>query len=147
MKRTSQARYATVRKRRGQGLIEVIVGLVFLVAMALAILDLGVFVMGGDICGGLAKQAARAAGNAGTPAEATIAVANIFSQFKPSAMYQNLSLTMTQYDNTTTGIVTVVCNVTIVLPVSVPLLGIGPSYAIKTQATEPIVGIAPAPQT
>jgi hypothetical protein len=137
----------TQRLAKGQGLIEVCVGAIFLVMIGLAILDLGTFVMGGDVCGSLAKQAARAAGNAGTPAEAQQAVQSVQGQFKPSNVYQNLSLTMTNFDNTTTGLATVVGQVTIVLPVSVPFLQIGPSYTIKTQATEPIVGIPPADQT
>ena len=104
--------------------------------------------MGGDICGGLAKQAARAGANAPDPANAAIAVANIGTQFKPSAMYKNVVLTMVEYDTgNASGICSVVCNVTIVLPVAVPLLGVGPEYQIKVQATEPIVGIAPPPQT
>jgi hypothetical protein len=131
----------------GQGLVEVCVGAIFLVAIGLAILDLGTFVMGGDVCGTLSKQAARAAGNAASPTEAQLAVASVQSTFKPTSVYQNLSLTMTNFDNTTTGAATVVGQVTVILPVSIPLLQIGPSYTIKTQATEPIVGIAPAPQT
>lgn len=132
---------------RGQGLIEVCVGAIFLVIIGLAILDLGVFVMGGDVCGGLAKQAARAAGNAADPTEAANAVADVASKFQPSNVYKNLVLTMVKFDNTTTGAVTVTCSVTIVLPVSIPLIGVGPQYLITTQATEPIVGIAPPPQT
>jgi hypothetical protein len=135
------------RFAKGQGLVEVCIGAIFLVTIGLAMLDLGTFVMGGDVCGNLAKQAARAAGNASSPTEAIQAVQSVQSQFKPTNVYQNLSLTMTNFDNTTTGLATVVGQVTIILPVSVPFLQIGPSYTIKTQATEPIVGIAPAPQT
>jgi hypothetical protein len=134
-------------RAKGQGLVEVCIGAIFLVAIGLAILDLGTFVMGGDVCGTLSKQAARAAGNAASPSEAQQAVASVQSTFKPSNVYKNLSLTMTNFDNTTTGVATVVGQVTVILPVSIPLLQIGPSYTIKTQATEPIVGIAPAPQT
>jgi hypothetical protein len=137
----------TKRRKRGQGLVEVCVGIIFLVVMALAILDLGVFVMGGDICGGLAKQAARAAGNATDQTSATTAMNSVGTNFKASSMYKNMSLAMTRYDNTTNGIVTVVCTVTIVIPVAVPILGISSEYQIKTQASEPIVGIAPANPT
>ncbi|HEY9754109.1 MAG TPA: hypothetical protein V6C97_02985 [Oculatellaceae cyanobacterium] len=143
----SSSKIELKRRKRGQGLIEVCVGIIFLVIMALAILDLGVFVMGGDICGGVAKQAARAAGNATDQPTAAAAVTNVGTQFKASSMYKNLSLAMTRYDNSTNGIVSVVCTVTIVLPVAVPILGIGPEYQIKTQASEPIVGIAPANPT
>ena len=142
-----QLRPRSTHRANGQGLVEVCVGAIFLVAIGLAILDLGIFVMGGDVCGTLSKQAARAAGNAATPAEAQLAVASVQTTFHPSNVYQNLSLTMTNFDNTTTGAATVVGQVTVILPVSIPLLQIGPSYVIKTQATEPIVGIAPAPQT
>lgn len=135
------------RRKNGQGLVEVCVGAVFLVVIGLAILDLGTFVLGGDVCSNLAKQAARAAGNAASAAEAQQAVQNVHEQFKASNVFRDLSLTMTNFDNTTTGLTTVAGRLTIVLPVAVPLLQIGPAYTIQTQATEPIVGIAPAPQT
>jgi hypothetical protein len=64
------------------------------------------------------------------------------SHFNASATFSGLTLVLSQYDGTPTGIATVQSAVTIVLPVPVPLLNVGPSMGVKSQATETIVGIA-----
>ena len=72
------------RGPRGQSIIEVLVGSIVLVPIVLAIIDLAVVYIGGDICNGLAKQAARAAANASDLAEATTAVADGGTRFNKS---------------------------------------------------------------
>ncbi|CAN5293798.1 hypothetical protein BH11CYA1_BH11CYA1_48160 [soil metagenome] len=131
------------RNRRAQSIIEVLVGSIVLVPIVLAIIDLAVVYIGGDICNDLAKQAARAAANASDITEATTAVADVQTNFNKSATYENLTLNLVQYDGTHDGLANVRCTVTIVLPVPIPFLSLGPKMTINTQASEAIVGIAP----
>ncbi len=136
-------REKTIRRKRGQSLIEILVGSIVLVPLVLAIIDLAVVIMGGDICHELAKQAARAAANSATVGEATTAVADVETNFVKSSTYQSLVLKLQKYDGTHDGIASVLCTVTILLPVPIPFLKVGPTFSIETQASEPIVGIAP----
>lgn len=131
------------RRRRGQSLIEVMVGGLILVPLVLAVIDMSVVAIGGELVGRLCKEGARAAANASNAAGANSAVADVASTFQPSGSFQGMNLTITNYDGTYDGRVTVVCNVTVVLPVSVPLLGIGPTVPVASQFSEAIVGIAP----
>jgi hypothetical protein len=138
-------RKALSRHPRGQSIVEVMVGSIVLVPIILAILDLAVVVIGGNICNDLSKQAARAAANASQASDAAASVLDIQNNFHASGTYKNLTLKLDRYDGTPDGSTTVVCSVTIVLPVPVPFLGVAPTMDIKTQATEAIVGIAPPP--
>ena len=131
------------RGPRGQSLIEILVGSIVLVPLVLAIIDLAVVIMGGDICHELSKQAARAAANTSSLAEATTAVADVQANFVKSPTYQVLVLKLQKYDGTHDGIASVICNVSILLPVPIPFLKVGPTFSVETQASEPIVGIAP----
>lgn len=130
------------RSRRGQSIVEVVVGGLILVPVVLALIDLAVVVLGGEICNDLAKQAARSAANAASRTEALAAVADVQSHFLASGTYSGLSLNLSQYDGTPTGIATVQSSVIINLPVPVPFLHVGPNMGVKSQATETIVGIA-----
>jgi hypothetical protein len=134
-----------LRTGRGQSLIETVVGGVILVPIVLAIIDLAVVVLGGEICNDLAKQAARAAANAGDRVEAVTAVADVQNHFVASSTYTGMILSLSRYDGTPDGLASVQGGVTINLPVPVPFLNIGPSMGVKSQATEAIVGIAPPP--
>ena len=62
---------STSRKRSGQSITEVLIGGMILVPIVLAIIDLAVVVMGGELVNDLAKQAARGAANAKDNGEAT----------------------------------------------------------------------------
>jgi len=130
------------RKGFGQGIAETLAGAIILIPIVLSCIDLAVLVFSGEICSDLAKQAARAAANAPGSAPAQAAVTNIQTNYKSTVTLKSMKLTMVKYDNTSDGVVTVSCAVTIILPVSIPFLGVGPDVPIQTQHTEPIVGIA-----
>jgi len=134
---------STSRKRSGQSITEVLIGGMILVPIVLAITDLAVVVMGGELVNDLAKQAARGAANAKDNGEAATAVADVQTTFTKSPTYKNLVLKLDKYDGTYDGQTTVQASVTVVLPVPIPFLNVGPEMALKTQATESIVGIAP----
>lgn len=138
---------ALVRRRRskaaGQSILEVLLGCLVLVPIALAIIDLAVVVIGGEIVSDLAKQAARAAGNSPTMAEATTAVADVQTQFSKSPTYQNLALKLARYDGTYDGQVTVTSSVTVLLPVPIPFLHVGPTIDLNAQASDAIVSLPP----
>ena len=131
------------RRQKGQSLIEVLIGGLILIPIALAVIDLSVLVIGGQICNDLAKQASRAASIASSSAGATAAIADVQSKFQTSSTFQSLSLKMLKYDATSDGIVSVGCSVTVVLPISIPVFNVGPNVPIQTQHTTPIVGISP----
>ncbi len=132
------------RSRQGQSLTELAVGGLVLIPIALAAIDLTVLVLGGQISNDLAKQATRAASLASSQMAANSAVASVQQNFQPSSIFKSLSVKMLQFDNTPDGVVSVGCSVTVVLPVSIPFLNIGPYVPIQTQHTEPIVGISPS---
>ena len=90
------------RNGRGQSITEVIIGGMVLVPVVLAIIDLAVVVIGGEIVNDLAKQAARAA-SSGDPvtanqrAQAIVARANQ----QGSSMLSNFTLTGTTFNPAT----------------------------------------------
>lgn len=151
VKMVSKRKSAVGQSRRrgtrasGQSILEVLLGCLVLVPIALAIIDLAVVVIGGEIVSDLAKQAARAAGNSPSMAEATTAVADVQSQFSKSPTYQNLSLKLTRYDGTYDGQTTVVAAVTVLLPVPIPFLRVGPTIDLNAQASDAIVSLPPPP--
>ena len=126
----------------GQGIAETLAGAIILIPIVLSCIDLAVLVFSGEICSDLAKQAARAAANAPGSAPAQAAVTNIQTNFHSPVTLKSMQLSIVKYDNTSDGVVTVSCSVIIILPVSIPFLGVGPNVPIQTQHTEPIVGIA-----
>ena len=138
-----QRRTARAKNNKGQSIIEVVVGGVILVPIVLAIIDMAVVVLGGEICNDLAKQAARAAANTANKVDALAAVLDVQNHFAASNTYSGLYLTLSQYDGTYDGLATVQGGVTITLPVPVPFFNVGPNMGVKSQATEAIVGIPP----
>lgn len=126
------------RGHRAQSIIEVLVGIMVLVPIALALLDLGCVVIAGNIAGNLAKQAARAAGSSTSQALANAALQDTLKQFPASPIIKNPQLQLTTYD-TTTAIVTVKANVDVGLPVPLPFINGGGPVKIQTQASEPLV--------
>lgn len=128
---------------KGQSIIEVMVGGFILIPLLLAIIDVSVVAIGGELVNRLSKEAARAAANCSNKTLADAAVVDIKNTFQPSSTFKNLNIAITDYVGTADGQLTVVCDVTVVLPVSVPLLKVGPTIPVKTQFTEAIVGIAP----
>jgi len=133
------------KQLNGQALIEMVAGSVVLIPITLALVDLAMLAIGGNVCAELAKQAARAAANTSSASDAAAAVELVGSKFPESRTFNNLSLTVTRYDNSADGVTTVVCSVTVLLPVAVPMLNVGPLIPISIQASQPIVGIAPPP--
>lgn len=133
-----------------QSLVEAVVGLIILVVIVLAILDISVLIMAGTISDNLAKQAARAAANTTDSASANKAVQDAQKQFPASGTYKSATLTLVGFNpqKPTTnynymGSVTVQAKVTVQLPVPIPLLNVGPTIDISANQTEPIVAVPP----
>lgn len=138
------------RTAKAQSLVETVAGLVVLVPVVLALLDIGVLVIAGTISNNLAKQAARAAANTTDEKAADLAVQDAAKQFPASSTFTNAKLSIRDYDPQKgskaynyMGSVTVDATVTVVLPVPVPMFNVGPSVNISTQSTEPIVAVPP----
>ena len=138
IKRSSNHR----RAFKGQCLVETLVGAMIIVPLLMACLDLSVLVIGGQICNDLSKQAARSASLATSSQDAQTAVQNVQRTHPSNETFQGLSLSLSEYDGTPDGLVSVTCGVDVRLPVPVPFLGVPASFAIQTQHTEPIVGIS-----
>ncbi|GEM_PF-559531 len=142
---------------KAQSLVETVAGLCILVPVLLALLDIGVVMIAGTIANNLAKQAARAAANVvqTNSTAANNAVQEVQKRFPPSSMFPKATLTLQGYDAskppTNYGYgsnITVIADVTVNLPVPIPMLNVGPTVDIKTQSTEPVLmstqGITPA---
>jgi len=132
------------RSFKGQCVIELVLCGLVLVPVALGLVDLSVLIIGGQLSGDLAKQAARAASVAASLNAAQAAVAAVQTNYHASNTFQSLNLQLLRFDNTAAGIVSVSCSVSVVLPASIPMLNIGPNVSIQTQHSEPIVGIVPS---
>ncbi|MDP3508254.1 MAG: hypothetical protein Q8T09_09715 [Candidatus Melainabacteria bacterium] len=141
----------TVRNRRkqkhGSSLIETVVGCIFIVTIALFLLDVASIVICQTQNDALAKHCARAASNYENYALALPAVNDVVNQFVASGggskicQYQGKDL---QYPNGAAQVL-VVTRVTCNFPVPIPF---GPSSMVfSAEATEPVVAdvVAPIP--
>lgn len=147
--RTTGARLRS--SARAQSLVEAVAGIMIMVPLALALLDLSVYVIGGNICNNLAKEAARAAANSGTRGDAVNSLTQTKKLFAASTMYPNIDLQLSRYDQGAGGAAqyggqtTVVAVVTVKMPVAVPLLGVPNTMQIQTQSSEPLLAAIPTP--
>ncbi|MBX9573990.1 MAG: hypothetical protein K2X77_34155 [Candidatus Obscuribacterales bacterium] len=80
------------RRSRGQSLVEVLVGSMVLIPIALFGIDLCVIVLANTANDSLAKTAARAAANQGSRQEANAAASKCVDQFKKSSLIVDVQL-------------------------------------------------------
>src|SRR5271170_6275427 len=85
-------KFNRAKNQRGQELIEVVGGMIFLIPVLLAMLDLAVYILGQQMADKYTKAAARAAANQGTAANATSAAQNALSNFGKSGFITSMTL-------------------------------------------------------
>lgn len=133
------------RGKHGSSLIETVVGCIFIVTIALFLLDVASIVICQTQNDALAKHCARAASNYATYALALPAVDDVVTQFQASGggskicLFQSRTL---QYPAGSAQVL-VVTRVTCNFPVPIPF---GPSSMVfSAEATEPVVADVVAP--
>lgn len=125
------------RRNRGTSIIEVLIGSIFFVPIALFALNLVTIVMTTQINDHLAKDAARAAANQVSQAEAKDAALKTLSQFQTSSVVQKVSMEEIAYDSSSNGQVQVRTSIEVRFPVPFPGFE---SRKFVAQSVEPIVG-------
>ena len=93
---------------KGQSIIEVMVGGFILIPLLLAIIDVSVVAIGGELVNRLSKEAARAAANCSNKTLADAAVVDIKNTFQPSSTFKNLNIAITDYVGTADGQLTAI---------------------------------------
>lgn len=136
-----------MNRRRGQSIIETVVGIIFLIPIVLFLLDVSVLVMAQTANDNLAKSMARAAASAtsstglGTSAAGSSAANRVLNAFTTSSIITTKTRTDFDY-NANTGNVTVGTRITVIPPVQFPGFS---SFQFVARATEPIVALPPPP--
>lgn len=109
------------RRNKGQSLVEVMVGLIILVPIGLAALDLVVFTQATQANEQLAETAARAAASAGSQSGAQQNAQDVMQRFQPSSIMPSAEISSVQF-NTGTQMVTVTTTMQVQVPVPMPFL-------------------------
>ena len=129
------------RKKRGQSMIEVMIGLVVIIPIGLAAVDIVTLTNASQNNEELCETASRAAATKGDQQGATKAVQEIIDRVQLNSVIQQVSIQNVTYD-LGTGKVTVGLVMTVKVPVPFPYLNTVDCQAISAQ---PIVS-TPAPQ-
>jgi Flp pilus assembly protein TadG len=135
--RTNSA--TTKQEFRGQSILEVAVGMLILIPIVLAILDLVVLVLGQEANNDLAKRAARAASHYATDGQARTAADQVINSFQSSKILTNPTKAGFQYN--VNGNVVVETSLQVNLPVPVPFTKNLNNQVMRARATEPIVSL------
>jgi len=124
-----------LKRKRGQALIETIVGLFIFVPVVLFLIDVIALVMAQTANDALAKDCARAAAEEVDQAQAQTACNQVKVNFSSPVLRIN-TVNVTAYSDET---VTVVTNATFTFPVAIPMFGVS-TQEFGATATEPVVG-------
>ncbi|MBI2812117.1 MAG: hypothetical protein HYX67_14975, partial [Candidatus Melainabacteria bacterium] len=97
----------TRSNRKGQSIVETVVGIIFMIPIVLFLFDVGVLVLANTANDNLAKQAARAAASAvdpgtnqGTLVAAESAAQNIVNKFQTSGFIDKVQFSYFYYNGT-----------------------------------------------
>jgi Flp pilus assembly protein TadG len=140
----------TVKKRKfgrrsGSSLIETTAGLLVLLPIVLFLVDIVALVLVQTANDSLAKQAARAAAEKADAVTAQTEAQNVVNNYPSSKLLVNPQMVVFTYTNdpvTAVSQVYVRTQVTCMLPIAVPLVGVG-QVNFLAEATEPIVAVLP----
>ncbi len=123
------------RRKKGQALIETIVGLFIFVPVVLFLIDVIAMVMAQTANDALAKDCARAAAEEVDQAAAQTTVDQVKVNFSSPVLKINTAKVLSYSDET----VTVQTNATFTFPVQIPVVGVS-TQIFTADATEPVVG-------
>jgi len=124
------------RKRNGDALIEVLLGALILVPIALGIIDISFLAIANTANDNLARNAARAAANQQKDAAAEDAASKVVDAFPTSNIIPNVTLVSTNF--VAAQQVSVKTMLSVKMPVSFP--GFNPDVQFVAQHTEACVG-------
>ena len=145
------------KSQRGQEMAEVVGGLILLIPILLAMLDLAVYVLGNQVADKYTKAAARAAANTGNSTDASTAANAALGSAPKSGFITSVAVTSCTYNaipvNACTGVactaagsVTVQLATTMQLPVPIPWAPTGwNNPIITTSDTEAVVSMPTQP--
>jgi Tfp pilus assembly protein PilV len=126
------------RKRNGDALVEVLLGAMILVPIALGIIDISFLAIANTANDNLARNAARAAANQQQPATADDAATKVVDAFPISSIIPNVTL-VEPIAFAASQNVTVKTIISVKMPVSFP--GFDPDVKFVAQHTEACVGL------
>lgn len=124
-----------MRRNKGSGLAEAAVAALFLIPLALGILDIIFIVLANNINDTACKNAARAAANQTNPSLATDAAKKSLSSFQPSQIIPSLQLISVDIPQDYSS---VACKTQIIVKLPVPVPGFS-QVTFLANAVEPIV--------
>lgn len=136
------------RRSSAQSIVELVVGLIFLVPICLFLVDMSALILCNTVNDDLAKRACHAAGAEATAADSRAVVDQIVTRFDQQAGKTGLTskpkVKVFRYDEASApGQVVVGIETTIKLPFPVPFFPDLQSKTFDAQAVEPIVAKPP----
>ena len=144
--RRLKARHRKRKTGHGSSLVETVVGCIFIVIIALFLVDVASIVICQTQNDALAKHCARAASNFDTKPKAQQAINDVVAQFQASNGGSKICVYLGNTLDYQAAQVLVITSVECNFPVPIPL--VGASYmTFRSEATEPIVAdvVAPIP--
>lgn len=124
--------------RKGQSIIEVVVGIILIVIALLALADLVVVVQAGMINGDLAARAARAAANQEDSASATSVAEDVANKFATSTIISGVDEIKVTLNSPANGQLTVDSTIKVNVPFPIPGLNLNP-VTLTTQSVGPML--------
>lgn len=124
--------------RKGQSIVEVVVGIILIVIALLALADLVVIVQAGIINGDLAARAARAAANQEDSASATSVAEDVANKFATSTIISSVDDIKVTLNSPANGQLTVDSAIKVNVPFPIPGLNLNP-VTLRTQSVGPML--------
>ncbi|MBX9879543.1 MAG: hypothetical protein K2Y22_13865 [Candidatus Obscuribacterales bacterium] len=124
--------------RKGQSIIEVVVGIILIVVALLGLADLVVVVQAGIINGDLAARAARAAANQEDSASATSVAEDVANKFATSTIISSVEDIKVTLNSPANGQLTVDSAIKVNVPFPIPGLNLNP-VTLRTQSVGPML--------
>ncbi|MBX9772277.1 MAG: hypothetical protein K2X29_12950 [Candidatus Obscuribacterales bacterium] len=124
--------------RKGQSIIEVVVGIILIVIAVLALVDIVVVIQAGMINGDLAAKAARAAANQEDSASATSVAEEAANKFATSTIISSVDSVKVTLNSPATGQLTVDSTIKVNVPFPIPGLNLNP-VTLTTQSVGPML--------
>lgn len=124
--------------KKGQSIIEVVVGIIVIVMVVLALADLVVVVQAGMINGDIAARAARAAANQDDATSASSVAEEVANKFATSTIISSVDSVKVTLNSPAAGQLTVDSTIKVNLPFPIPGLNLNP-VTLRTQSVGPML--------
>jgi|GEM_PF-6327487 len=124
--------------KKGQSIIEVVVGIILIVLALLALADIVIVIQAGMVNGDLAARAARAAANQEDSASATSVAEDVANKFATSTIISSVDSVKVTLDSPANGQLTVDSTIKVNVPFPIPGLNLNP-VTLHTQSVGPML--------